>query len=419
MAIIRTSSRPALPISQGTFEAASGEWECLNGYRETIENTIRGIGRIEIEGHPYMKWVGTGVFVAPGRFMTASHVARTFSNGIGDSNVTMNPDLKVFIVANDALGSAVEFKMRVSSVCFIHPLFDVALCEVEARGFTDDPQPDTSPQLFSDLTVAASLPKEVIGRKVAVVGFNTQDSRNEQTLLRSIYGDIRESLYLQPGEITDVRENQGKLELFHDCTTLGGSAGAPLLDLETGLVLGIHFGGRYLASNSAVPSWELGRDFRVRWHGVNFSDQPTWMGKWIEAEIVSRTSRQVAARNVRPVFEHDADVRYFAQSDLYKIRDLLVRAGFASDDRQSLLFISMNPRLVAALPTQGSPDSRLMSVLDKLNRTAPLADDEVPLRTLLFNATENAKPLQESKILERFQNMLPVPPGLSGPSIKE
>lgn len=101
------------------------------------------------------------------------------------------------------------------------------------------------------------------------------------------------------------------------------------------------------------------------------------------------------------------EIRYFVQADLYKIKDLLLRVGFAREDRLSLLFVSMDSRLLATLPDRGAPDSRLLGILDRLNRTGSLPGDEIPLRTFLFNATENAKPLQESEVLEHFLNMLP------------
>ena len=41
----------------------------------------------------------------------------------------------------------------------------------------------------------------------------------------------------------------------HDCTTLGGNSGSPLVDLGTGAAVGVHYGGagRFLV-NWAVPA---------------------------------------------------------------------------------------------------------------------------------------------------------------------
>ena len=40
----------------------------------------------------------------------------------------------------------------------------------------------------------------------------------------------------------------------HDCSTLGGNSGSVVLSLETGEAVGLHFAGRFLEANFAVPS---------------------------------------------------------------------------------------------------------------------------------------------------------------------
>jgi endonuclease G len=42
--------------------------------------------------------------------------------------------------------------------------------------------------------------------------------------------------------------------LLHDCSTLGGNSGSVLIDLATGRAIGLHFAGRFLEANYAVPS---------------------------------------------------------------------------------------------------------------------------------------------------------------------
>ena len=83
---------------------------------------------------------------------------------------------------------------------------------------------------------------------------------------------IRDRIYnvkrLQPGEISG--EALADFEIHHDCSTLGGNSGSPVVDLETHQVLGLHFGGRFLESNSAVPLWLLQDDDLVKRAGINF-----------------------------------------------------------------------------------------------------------------------------------------------------
>ena len=42
--------------------------------------------------------------------------------------------------------------------------------------------------------------------------------------------------------------------VLHDCSTLGGNSGSVVLDLATGQAVGLHFAGRFLEANYAVPA---------------------------------------------------------------------------------------------------------------------------------------------------------------------
>jgi endonuclease G len=70
---------------------------------------------------------------------------------------------------------------------------------------------------------------------------------------------------------------------------LGGNSGSALINLETGAVLALHFGGSYLETNYGVPAWELARDGRVVDAGVSFTGSPPggsppWASWWGRAD---------------------------------------------------------------------------------------------------------------------------------------
>ena len=60
----------------------------------------------------------------------------------------------------------------------------------------------------------------------------------------------------------------------HDSSTLGGDSGACVIDVETGRVIALHFGGHYLKQNYCVAASDLARDGRVVDAGVPFSSKP-------------------------------------------------------------------------------------------------------------------------------------------------
>jgi hypothetical protein len=70
--------------------------------------------------------------------------------------------------------------------------------------------------------------------------------------------------------------------LVHDCTTTVGSAGAPVLDLGTGYVVGIHTHSKPLEGGFAQPTWELARDPHVWGYAIGFwpDPRPPWLDDW-------------------------------------------------------------------------------------------------------------------------------------------
>jgi V8-like Glu-specific endopeptidase len=87
--------------------------------------------------------------------------------------------------------------------------------------------------------------------------------------MRRIFANIYEKKRLQPGNLTNSFESVG--EFAHDCSTLGGNSGSCVLDLDTGLVIGLHYSGSYMHSNYAVSLWKLKEDAILKEAGVNFS----------------------------------------------------------------------------------------------------------------------------------------------------
>jgi endonuclease G len=88
-------------------------------------------------------------------------------------------------------------------------------------------------------------------QQVAVIGYPARDSRvPDDQLMQSIFGNVYNKKRLAPGQVTKARADV----LLHDCSTLGGNSGSVVLDLATGEAVGLHFAGRFLETNFAVPA---------------------------------------------------------------------------------------------------------------------------------------------------------------------
>jgi endonuclease G len=93
-----------------------------------------------------------------------------------------------------------------------------------------------------------------------VVGYPSEESRNRNPLfVDTIFGGKLSVKRLAPGEFIGSKRGA----LFHDCSTLGGNSGSPVVEMTTGAVVGLHRDGSFLARNEAVGTEVLGDFVRV------------------------------------------------------------------------------------------------------------------------------------------------------------
>ena len=103
-----------------------------------------------------------------------------------------------------------------------------------------------------------------------IVGYPLRDKNNELTpdklaaIIRGFPGTKR----LQPG----VCGSAIGAPLFgHDCSTLSGNAGPPVIDLGTGGVVGVHSDGSFQSGGKAVALWNLTNRPTIQGFGVTFA----------------------------------------------------------------------------------------------------------------------------------------------------
>lgn len=298
-AIILPKQRPVVDIINDRFNTPPAPWKELGtGVKKNfIEAAIPSVGRVEVPEHPSAPYGGTGFIVGDGIMMTNRHVAVLFASGVGAKNLAFQPgqtsalDFKREIIPSDSV------MVQVDKVLMIHPFWDMALLRVSGL-------PADRPAL----KLSVATPDSLNGRDVAVIGYPAQDFRNDLDLQNRIFRGSYNVKRLQPGKVREVKEinsfGNAVRAVTHDSSTLGGNSGSAMIDLTTGEVIGLHFAGRYLKANFAVPSYELARDSRVVGAGLNFngSVEPTseWAAPWTAADSGieqpgSRTEHQLAS----------------------------------------------------------------------------------------------------------------------------
>ncbi|MGY4480135.1 trypsin-like serine peptidase [Bradyrhizobium sp. USDA 3364] len=250
--IILRRERPVLAIQDNKprladirERAESEVWEpILTRANDFLERASRAVGRIDLKGGR-LDWVGTGWLVDENLIVTNRHVAEEFTRRKGDGFV--------FRTGMDGpIAAGVDFLQEIDRrdtllFSLVRPVHvegeagpDLALFEVELTSGDHE--------LALPIELAA---RPVAAQHVATIGYPAYDSRiPELDLMNRIFDGVYDKKRLAPGAVTRVEE----VNLLHNCTTLGGSSGSVVLDLDSGQALGLHFSGSFLRTNYAVRS---------------------------------------------------------------------------------------------------------------------------------------------------------------------
>ncbi|MFV2121404.1 trypsin-like serine peptidase [Streptomyces sp. Act-28] len=263
-AIVLLEGRPAILVRDADFPAQEGDWAVLDTQRAAIRETLARVGRVDVSGHVSLDWVGTAFPVGADVVMTNRHVALEFAQDDGSARWTFRPGLGAALDLGREYGAPPDAggpAYALTEVVGIHRDVDMALLRIA-------PAPGGRP-LPTPLAVAADAPADLPGHPVYVVGHPAWDGRrNEPEAMRRIFMDVYNVKRLQPGTANGLLAERNVLT--HDCSTLGGNSGSPVLDLSDHRVLGLHFGGRYGFGNYAVPLWSMLDDPLVRRAELNF-----------------------------------------------------------------------------------------------------------------------------------------------------
>lgn len=293
--LILPGLRPVIDVIDGDIAPPPAGWEFLASHRPLLQRILPSIGRIDAPGLFPRPYAGTGCFVGDGVLLTNRHVAALLVRGVGQGPqfLSFRSDLGACVdpqyeVGDPDPGAGVD-RFEVIDALLVHPHWDAAILRVRAV------EPATLPP---PLPLALRPPPFFGGGatpNVIVIGYPALDEMasnvpEQMNVFRGIFQRKR----LAPGFLrgfADVPTRWGATlhAATHDASTLGGNSGSAVIDLATGMVTALHFGGRYLEANYAVPSWELALDSHVVDVGVQFHDPHNVpdplpaAGPWIDA----------------------------------------------------------------------------------------------------------------------------------------
>jgi hypothetical protein len=263
-ALVVMVGRPAIHIEEGRFASpVPPGWEMLERHRSSIERVCRSVGRIDLQGHMFYPWAGTGFLVASDVVMTNRHVAKAFANVGADGAWVFEPGVDAVIDYTESPDADPPLAMKVIDVIGVHDELDMALLRIA-------PDPGASGMMPEPLALASEPPDPDKQRPVYTVGYPARDARNDSDVMQQIFGDVYGVKRLQPGMSGEVFADQRIVR--HDCSTLGGNSGSCVVDLLTGEVVGLHFRGFYMKYNEAVALGCLVEDPLLQAAGVRFGE---------------------------------------------------------------------------------------------------------------------------------------------------
>ena len=250
--IVRPNARPVLAVRENKVTTEflgpdSDVWRSrIDAARAILDIVIPSIGRIELKNNADFAWVGTGWLVADDIVVTNRHVAREFGRRTQDGfvfRVGFNggpQSAQIDFLEEFERSASLEF--AIESILWIATPTEPDIAYLRVR------QSGTNRRLATPIPLAETVSPDDF---VVTIGYPARDPRvPDQRLVQRIFGDVYEKKRLAPGQVTDV----GPDELQHDCSTLGGNSGSPVISLKNGQAVGLHFSGLFLESNFAVPS---------------------------------------------------------------------------------------------------------------------------------------------------------------------
>jgi len=233
--------RPAVYSRQGRMDPLPpfndyepGTVERWERFRELVSPWLYSIGRID-RGGPNGEKLGTGFVVAPGLVATNHHVVSALSYGAD----TLEEGQAVIRFGQEKGTPDKEAPVPVLAVAAIHSTLDMALLKI------------ADPGQHKPLEIETENVEEGLG--VTAIGYPFDDPRSPlfaDAIYQGGYGVKRAA----PGE---ALERSSPQVVYHDCSTLGGNSGSPILSQETAKVVGLHASGFFMYRNQAIGGARL------------------------------------------------------------------------------------------------------------------------------------------------------------------
>jgi V8-like Glu-specific endopeptidase len=223
-----------LPDTQGHNLYPPDLKDAWNDFRTQVKPFLYSIGRVNLTDGS--KHIGTGFVVTDGVLATNRHVLDDLTFGTG---LLSSGRAQVAFQRESGASDLTVHTVPITAVLRVHKTLDIALLAIPQTG---------RPPLAFDADGAAD------GSRVVVIGYPAKDEVRNPIFTSAIFGT---KLGVKRAALGEVLDGSAVPTIFHDCSTLGGNSGSPVLSLDTGRVVGIHRSGFFMYRNEAVDGGSL------------------------------------------------------------------------------------------------------------------------------------------------------------------
>jgi Trypsin-like peptidase domain len=216
-AIVVAFNRPALLVIDGKVEDPDSPiWGQISTNKDKINKIIGSVGRIEIEGHPTATNIGTAFLVAENILITNRHVALEF----GNQQLQFKPGLKAYVDYKEYFyPTDQEEEYDIKEILYIDQTYDLAVLKTSNRNKSSIP-----------LSLKGNAPSNIESMDVFTCGYPAHPRRVEQKIANTIFGGIYGAKRVLPGKCLGFDTFNGLQIIGHDCSTLMGNSGSPVID---------------------------------------------------------------------------------------------------------------------------------------------------------------------------------------------
>jgi V8-like Glu-specific endopeptidase len=203
---------------------------------EKFLEVARSVGRLEA-GIPGSQFLCTAFLVSPRLLLCPVHFAVQFAEPQADGSWIMRSEARVrFDLTDGASEHVVQGVVRT--------LRPPEYLDVDGGALPREALEQCWPVLLLLSEAAAAQPLVVsrdapeAGQRVCVIGFPRSDARISNDMFAAHFAGSAGEKHVMPGAVLRSPGNTWTLE--YDCFTADGTSGGPVVDLQTGAVIGIH-----------------------------------------------------------------------------------------------------------------------------------------------------------------------------------